>query len=76
MPTPPQSSAPRPETPPETSGGIKAPLTRRFVIDAWRFFKARRRDASLRLRPEIARRRAALRADWAARLRALAESRP
>ena len=57
-------------------GGLKAALRGTFVGEAWRALKARRKEAVLRLGPEVARRRAALRADAEARLRALAERNP
>lgn len=73
----PQSSATSLEGPAEAQpGGLKAALRDTFVGAAWRGLKARRKEAALKLGPEIARRRAALRADAEARLRALAERRP
>jgi hypothetical protein len=84
MPTTPQTSlrptgVSRLEMPaeaPARPGGLVAALKRSFLGAAWRAAKARRRDAGLRLGPAIARRRTALAAGAAARLRALAETRP
>ena len=80
MPTP-QSSAPSlargldlPAEAPRVR--LKEALRQTFVGKAWRALKLRRKEVVLRLTPVIARRRAALREDAGARLRALAERNP